>query len=161
MGNSSADEGDTINDPSTLNSLYASDSFTIESEGLSVEHPHAYDLSKYLNHHRQNEAASNDDAATKDESTVRDDHGNKVPENAKMILGYDNVKRRTTSMVHRDHMIQDFPTVKKTESPDEMERRLRELAGQLSADWKGSSMMPPALARRLRDFQFAREKRRK
>lgn len=116
-----------------------------------------------MNHHRQNEAASNDDAATKgDESTVRDDHGNKVPENAKMILGYDNAKRRTTSMVHRDQMIQDFPTVnKKTEAPDEMERRLRELAGQLSADWKGSSMMPPALARRLRDFQFAREKRRK
>ncbi|KAL7548352.1 hypothetical protein ACHAWF_011640 [Thalassiosira exigua] len=42
-----------------------------------------------------------------------------------------------------------------------MERRLRELAGRISADWRGSAFMPPALARRLRDFQFAREKRRK
>ena len=57
-----------------------------------------------------------------------------------------------------------FPTLETVHgaaAPEEMERRLRELAGQISADWRGSEFMPPALARRLRDFQFAREKRRK
>jgi len=39
--------------------------------------------------------------------------------------------------------------------------RLRMLAGNLNADWRGSDYMAPALARRLRDFQFAQEKRRK
>lgn len=39
--------------------------------------------------------------------------------------------------------------------------RLRLLAGQLSLDWKSPDFMPPALARRIRDFQFAQEKRRK
>ena len=35
------------------------------------------------------------------------------------------------------------------------------LAGKLSADWKGPDFMAPALARRIRDFQFAQDKRRK
>ena len=39
--------------------------------------------------------------------------------------------------------------------------KLRLLAGQLSADWRGQDFMAPALARRIRDFQFAQEKRRK
>jgi hypothetical protein len=39
--------------------------------------------------------------------------------------------------------------------------RLRLLAGKLSADWKSSDFMAPALARRLRDFQFAQDKRRR
>lgn len=39
--------------------------------------------------------------------------------------------------------------------------QLRLLAGKLSADWRGSEFMAPALARRIRDFQFAQEKRRK
>eukprot|EP00978_Attheya_sp_CCMP212_P019529 scaffold54850_cov60-Attheya_sp.AAC.3 len=39
--------------------------------------------------------------------------------------------------------------------------QLRLHAGQLSAEWRGSDFMAPALARRLRDFQFAQEKRRK
>lgn len=45
-----------------------------------------------------------------------------------------------------------------------MEKRLRNLAGQLNSDWRTGSttfIASPALARRLRDFQFAREKRRK
>jgi membrane associated rhomboid family serine protease len=39
--------------------------------------------------------------------------------------------------------------------------QLRLLAGRLSADWKGQDFMAPALARRIRDFQFAQEKRRR
>ena len=39
--------------------------------------------------------------------------------------------------------------------------QLRLLAGRLSADWRGQDFMAPALARRIRDFQFAQEKRRK
>lgn len=39
--------------------------------------------------------------------------------------------------------------------------RLRLLAGKLSADWRAPDFMAPALARRIRDFQFAQEKRRK
>jgi hypothetical protein len=39
--------------------------------------------------------------------------------------------------------------------------QLRLLAGKLSADWKGPDFMTPALARRIRDFQFAQEKRRR
>lgn len=44
---------------------------------------------------------------------------------------------------------------------DEDIARLRLLAGKLSADWKSSDFMAPALARRLRDFQFAQDKRRR
>ena len=39
--------------------------------------------------------------------------------------------------------------------------QLRLLAGKLNADWRGQDFMAPALARRMRDFQFAQEKRRK
>lgn len=39
--------------------------------------------------------------------------------------------------------------------------QLRLLAGQISADWRSPDVLPPALARRIRDFQFAQEKRRK
>jgi hypothetical protein len=39
--------------------------------------------------------------------------------------------------------------------------QLRLLAGKLNADWGGQDFMAPALARRIRDFQFAQEKRRK
>lgn len=40
-------------------------------------------------------------------------------------------------------------------------QRLRLLAGKLSVEWGQVDFMAPALARRLRDFQFAQEKRRK
>jgi membrane associated rhomboid family serine protease len=39
--------------------------------------------------------------------------------------------------------------------------KLRLLAGKLSADWRGQDFMAPALARRLRDFSFAQDKRRR
>ncbi|VEU40443.1 unnamed protein product [Pseudo-nitzschia multistriata] len=39
--------------------------------------------------------------------------------------------------------------------------QLRLLAGTLNADWGAGDFMAPALARRIRDFQFAQEKRRK
>jgi hypothetical protein len=39
--------------------------------------------------------------------------------------------------------------------------QLRLLAGRLNADWGGQDFMAPDLARRIRDFQFAQEKRRK
>lgn len=45
------------------------------------------------------------------------------------------------------------------ENKEEDIQRLRLLAGTLSADW--GHFMAPALARRIRDFQFAQDKRRK
>ena len=39
--------------------------------------------------------------------------------------------------------------------------QLRLLAGKLNADWGAVDFMAPTLARRIRDFQFAQEKRRK
>ena len=47
------------------------------------------------------------------------------------------------------------------ENKEEEVQRLRLLAGKLSPDWGNSDFMAPALARRIRDFQFAQEKRRK
>jgi len=46
---------------------------------------------------------------------------------------------------------------KKTGAGQELDY-LRDVAGQLFVKWKGETS--PALARRLRDFQFAQEKRR-
>jgi len=64
-----------------------------------------------------------------------DEHGNALPPNATHL-------RRSSG------------------SGDNLDE-LRLLAGQLNADWGGEELMAPALARRLRDFQFAQEKRRK
>lgn len=182
---SSTDEGDTINDPSTLYSENFSNSFTIESDNMSAQHPSAYDLAKYLkcwtnnNTHDKNSTTTfgEDESTlykkdTSSQSTFLDDHGNKVPENAKLILGYEHAKRKKMAAENLNCTKQQqkkkkktFPTIQKVDDnvvpPEELERRLRELAGQISADWRGSPLMPPALARRLRDFQFAREKRRK
>lgn len=47
------------------------------------------------------------------------------------------------------------------ESKEEDVQRLRLLAGKLSAEWGHADLMAPALARCIRDFQFAQEKRRK
>lgn len=166
---SSADEGDTINDPSTLHSQ-ATASYTLntlESSDNSADHSRVYDVDIYRT---QNGVGRQSDDSTKGDrsiftancSTVLDDHGNKIPENAKMILGYDNAKRRKAVWSQRNQTNQAFPTVQTPDAPsEEMERRIRELAGQISADWRGPDLMPPTLARRLRDFQFAREKRRK
>jgi membrane associated rhomboid family serine protease len=47
------------------------------------------------------------------------------------------------------------------ESKEEEVQRLRLLAGKISNNWGNADFMAPALARRIRDFQFAQEKRRK
>lgn len=47
------------------------------------------------------------------------------------------------------------------EHRDEDIAQLRLLAGRLNSDWGDQEYMTPALARRIRDFQFAQEKRRK
>lgn len=88
---------------------------------------------------------------------------NKIPSNAKMILGYKNARKHRTQAAPNAGQNQAFPLVTGDNpiSADEMEKRLREIAGRLNADWKEPSFMPPALARRLRDFQFARAKRTK
>eukprot|EP00985_Skeletonema_marinoi_P010439 scaffold4904_cov77-Skeletonema_marinoi.AAC.5 len=88
---------------------------------------------------------------------------NKIPSNAKMILGYKNARKHRTQAATTAGENQAFPLVTGDNpiSADEMEKRLREIAGQLNADWREPSFMPPALARRLRDFQFARAKRTK
>jgi membrane associated rhomboid family serine protease len=47
------------------------------------------------------------------------------------------------------------------ESKEDEVQRLRLLAGKISNNWGNADFMAPALARRIRDFQFAQEKRRK
>lgn len=47
------------------------------------------------------------------------------------------------------------------EHREEEIQRLRLLANRLNKDWGHADVMAPALARRIRDFQFAQEKRRK
>lgn len=47
------------------------------------------------------------------------------------------------------------------ENKEEEVQRLRLLAGKLSPEWGHADFMAPALARRIRDFQFAQEKRRR
>ena len=88
---------------------------------------------------------------------------NKIPPNAKMILGYKNARKHRTQAAPKPDENQTLQLVTGDNpiSADEMEKRLREIAGQLNADWREPSFMPPALARRLRDFQFARSKRTK
>ena len=78
-----------------------------------------------------------DDILSDNSGDLLDEHGNVLPPNASYL-------RRSTN-------------VGEGENADQ----LRLLAGQLNADWRGEELMAPALARRLRDFQFAQEKRRK
>lgn len=88
---------------------------------------------------------------------------NKIPSNAKMILGYKNARKNRTQAAPKagENQALQLVTGDNPISAEEMEKRLREIAGQLNADWREPSFMPPALARRLRDFQFARAKRTK
>jgi membrane associated rhomboid family serine protease len=123
----------------------------------------------------------NDDASRDTQTTVRDDHGNRLPPNAKAILGFR--KKSTNNLAangaaaaadsnnqntHTNDTFPSLPNVSSYQShnqtKDEMEKRLRDLAGQLNHEWRTGAttfIASPALARRLRDFQFAREKRRK
>ena len=78
----------------------------------------------------------NADDVLSDTSDLFDEHGNVLPPNASYL--------RRSSGGEGENLDQ-----------------LRLLAGQLNADWRGEELMAPALARRLRDFQFAQEKRRK
>jgi hypothetical protein len=115
-----------------------------------------------------------DDASRDTNTTVRDEHGNRLPPNAKAILSFTKKKTTTTNTAHihnpnhtpnsNNNNSHIFPPIPNTSSKDEMEKRLRDLAGQLNHDWRTGPttfIASPALARRLRDFQFAREKRRK
>jgi membrane associated rhomboid family serine protease len=74
-------------------------------------------------------------------SEVTSEQGDEVPPNATFLVPSDI----HPNMIDREEDI----------------ARLRLLAGKLSADWRGDNFMAPALARRLRDFQFAQEKRRR
>ncbi len=65
-----------------------------------------------------------------------------------------NVSRRSTFLKPSDI----HPRMEERE--DEI-AQLRLLAGKLNAGWGAQDFMAPALARRIRDFQFAQEKRRK
>ena len=56
-------------------------------------------------------------------------------------------------------MPSDIHPTSMEEKEDDIDSQLLLLAGELNADWKG--YLAPALARRIRDFQFAQEKRRK
>jgi membrane associated rhomboid family serine protease len=70
------------------------------------------------------------------------------------------------------HFVDESPSVMSTyldpeeihlsmEDREEEIAQLRLLAGKLSADWRAQDFVAPALARRMRDFHFAQEKRRK
>ncbi|KAL7557480.1 hypothetical protein ACA910_019328 [Epithemia clementina (nom. ined.)] len=77
-----------------------------------------------------------------------------VPMSPRSNMEHDCVEARSTFIVPGDI----HPNMENRE--DEI-AQLRLLAGKLSADWRGSDFMAPALARRIRDFQWAQDRRRK
>lgn len=71
----------------------------------------------------------------------------------------------TTRTVGTETIIRNFlgpsdNNLNKLESEEDISR-LRLFAGRLSADWGDTNLLPPDVARRIRDFQYAQEKRRK
>lgn len=102
-------------------------------------------------------------------TTIRDDHGNRLPPNARSILRFKKANNTSGCIsVNNSTFPNSHPPPPshshQYQSKEEMEKRLRDLAGQLNHEWRSGSttfIASPALARRLRDFQFAREKRRK
>jgi hypothetical protein len=101
-------------------------------------------FSKLFRRHRSDEEpeiyfpdGNEDDILSENSGDLLDEHGNVLPPNASYLRG-------SASISEGGNVDQ-----------------LRLLAGQLNADWRGEEIMAPALARRLRDFQFAQEKRRK
>mmetsp|Transcript_21802 Transcript_21802/g.43798 ORF Transcript_21802/g.43798 Transcript_21802/m.43798 type:complete len:670 (+) Transcript_21802:268-2277(+) len=127
----------------------------------------------YIIHHPRNQQPLSL-SSPRSQSTIVDDYGNKIPPNAKMIYNqHERNNQLFPTLIHpqrerangRSLVPNNASGGNATNQPNseqEMERRLREIAGQLSSDWRGAnSILAPALARRLRDFQFAREKRRK
>ena len=74
-----------------------------------------------------------------------DTNQNGLPANATVLVNANAADRDNPEMIDRDEDI----------------AKLRLLAGKLSADWRGRDFMAPALARRIRDFSFAQDKRRR
>mmetsp|Transcript_24977 Transcript_24977/g.58950 ORF Transcript_24977/g.58950 Transcript_24977/m.58950 type:complete len:580 (-) Transcript_24977:951-2690(-) len=71
----------------------------------------------------------------------------------------DRHEERTAS--NRSSFIRASDIHPRMEDKEDDIAQLRLLAGKLNADWGAVDFMAPALARRIRDFQFAQEKRRK
>ena len=63
--------------------------------------------------------------------------------------------------LHRSSFILPSDIHPRMEEREDDIAQLRLLAGKLNADWGAVDFMAPKLARRIRDFQFAQEKRRK
>lgn len=63
--------------------------------------------------------------------------------------------------LHKSSFIMPSDIHPRMEEREDDIAQLRLLAGKLNADWGAVDFMAPALARRIRDFQFAQEKRRK
>jgi membrane associated rhomboid family serine protease len=85
---------------------------------------------------------------------------NSSPLNAQSVRDATLVTRRTVPIASSVFLMPNeiHPNM---EHKEEDIARLRLLAGKLSADWRDPDYMAPALARRIRDFQFAQEKRRR
>jgi len=97
-----------------------------------------------------------------DIDTRQDDDGDEDEED------FDDEQRQLSpSKTPSRRMMGGFTFLKPSDIHPRMEEReeeiqhLRLLAGKLNADWGAQDFMAPALARRIRDFQFAQEKRRK
>mmetsp|Transcript_10271 Transcript_10271/g.11796 ORF Transcript_10271/g.11796 Transcript_10271/m.11796 type:complete len:598 (+) Transcript_10271:147-1940(+) len=79
----------------------------------------------------------------------------------------DDIDEKEDKEIHENSFIMPsdiHPTMEENPTMEEKEdeiAHLRLLAGKLNADWMGADFMAPALARRIRDFQFAQEKRRR
>lgn len=147
----------------------------IQNPKYVIEHQQRMENNKQQ---QQQQQFFNDDASRDTNTTARDEHGNRLPPNAKNILGFKKKQRNNTanpndinltaSQAQHAQAIQALPVPKPSfedpKSNQQMEKRLRDIAGTLNHDWRSGPttfIASPALARRLRDFQFAREKRRK
>lgn len=81
------------------------------------------------------------------------------------VLGYDNGEGMASGKgelkgSRRSTFIKPSEIHPRMEEREDDIAQLRLLAGKLNADWGAQDLMAPALARRIRDFQFAQEKRR-
>lgn len=166
------DDGDAIDDLSLCNASLSQSFSNVSSVGFSS----SFDYMTYLRHRQADENAPDDvtkgdppddvtegdpdSLVTNNAVALQDGASTRVSPITKMIRGYADVEnRKTLPTKKRPHTSRDLPTTASEVDQHEMERRLHDLASMISSDWRGRDIVAPVLARRIRDFQFAREKR--
>ena len=93
--------------------------------------------------------------------TCESNDSNSVENNQDEGFPKDNETKDPQEQMNKSSFIMPSDIHPRMEEREDEIAQLRLLAGKLNADWGAVDFMAPALARRIRDFQFAQEKRRK